>query len=395
MHLYRSYHNHTNFNIFKSDFWEFEFSVWLHMLGRSLILIFIPILLLNIGYSIEMVIIYYLIYTFFDIPLNLVAKNLIIRWGAKIVIIIANLFSVTYFLMLFFLSNDNLILFLSLALMAALYDSFYWVSLRYIFMQIRNKKESSSRTTSIFYIVQKLSGALGPIIGAALLIFESQYILIIASITISILSIIPLLKIKNINKKTCPNINFKKFFQQKQIKKNYISVALFNMHLAAEDIIWPLFIFIAIGTIESIATLSVVVSISTIIFMYFIGHLKKQAPNKMILLGSFLIIGVWIVRLLYNEPIFYYVSVSLMGFFAILISLPLDAQMFKYGEKTDALSASTYENGLGMAFKFLFFLILAIAVNIFKVGFITAATVMFTLIIITYSYQLLEKKQSI
>jgi hypothetical protein len=106
------------------------------MLGRSLISIFIPILLLNIGYSLEMVILYYLLYTFFDIPLNLLAKNLITRWGSKIVIIIATLFSISYFLILFFLSSNNIVLFLLLALTAALYDTFYWIPLRYIFMQV-------------------------------------------------------------------------------------------------------------------------------------------------------------------------------------------------------------------------------------------------------------------
>ena len=387
MQLYHTYHNQQIRRLFHSEFWEFEFSVWLHTLARSLISIFIPILLLQIGYSVEDVIIYYLLYNLIDLPFNFVVERLVRRFGAKLIMIVSNVFVLFYFAILFILTPDNWPLLIALAVAAALYDTFYWIPLRYLFMKVRSKTVESGKTTGVFYIVRNLAGLLGPAIGAVVLILANRQALILVSVFIFALSVLPLLSIKKLHERPQrPAPGFKQFFKKLRDKKNFLSSSLYSMHTSAEDVVWPVFIFLIIGTIESVALIAIIVSISTIIFTYVTGNLTKKSSSKLVLIGSGLVALTWLSRIIVQDVTFYYITVSAMGFFAIMVSLPLDADIFKRGEKVSALTTSTYENFFHMFAKFIFYLILALAVSVFETSFITAAAVMFIVMFITFAY---------
>ena len=77
-----------------------------------------------------------------------------------------------------------------------------------------------------------------------------------------------------------------------------------------------------------------------------------------------------------------------MGLFSVLVSLPLDSNLFEKGEKKDALSASTYRNTFSMFPRIFFFGILFLLLSVFKVGFIAAAISMFIIMAINYVFVL-------
>ncbi|MBT4722889.1 MFS transporter, partial [Candidatus Falkowbacteria bacterium] len=122
MHLFHKYHSLKIYRLFHSEFWLFELSVWLHVFSRAMIAIFIPIFLLNLDYSLSEVLLYYIIYNLFDLPLNFFVKWLIERIGARKVIILGTLFSVVFFIILYTLNSGNWTLIVLLALFGALYD---------------------------------------------------------------------------------------------------------------------------------------------------------------------------------------------------------------------------------------------------------------------------------
>ena len=142
MQLFFRYNYHKIYRLFRTEFWLFESSVWFHTFARSMISIFIPILLLRFDYSITELMIYYLIFNIFDFPLNFFARWTIRKFGAKKTIILGILALIAYFACLYNLGPNNWSLLIVMALCAALYDTWYWGAHIYYFMKCRGRYQS-------------------------------------------------------------------------------------------------------------------------------------------------------------------------------------------------------------------------------------------------------------
>jgi len=385
MQLFHHYHYHFSLHRFlHSEFWLFEASVWLHVFGRSLISVFIPILLLTSGYSVGTVMVYYFVYNLFDVPLNFVARWLVRKVGARLVIVAGSLSSIAFFVVLFRITPENWPLLVLLAFLSAFYDAMYWVAHLFYFIESSRARRSTSKDTSILDIVRRIAGMLAPVFGAAILIFLGQQILIIFSILFLALSIWPLAKMESTrDKPTDAQLSFREFFKDKRDIRDYLAVSFFGLHGATDGIIWPLFIFFVFETFESVAAIPVIVALTTIVFTYFAGRVRKRNRSNTLILGSLLVAGIWILRLFIANAIFYYVSIFLIGIFSVLVSIPMDSGIFEQGQKKDSLSASMYRNVFSMGLRAPFYGFLALLINVFNVSFIIAATAMIVVVAVT------------
>lgn len=394
MQLFHSYHHHRFDKFLPSDFWLFELSIWMHVLARSLITVFVPILMIKIGYEIGEVMFYYFTYTVFVAPLNFFAGWTTRKIGARFTIILGTIATIAFFISFSQLTPDNWPLLILLAIFAAFYDTFYWVAHLFLFIKSNQETADAGKNTGILYIVKKLGALLGPAFGALILIFSNQQILIVASIVIFILSIIPLLKVDDFkDKPETRRLPFKEFFKPLREKKNYISVALYSMHISAEYVLWPIFIFMLFGTIKSVAAVPIIVSITAMVFSYFASKVQRCDREKMIIIGSALVAIVWLLRITTDTTLLFYISVFLMGLFSLLISLPLDSNLFTRGKERDPLTASMYRNFISMLPRIILYGVLALAVNVFQVSFLVAALCMFGLMIVNYIFLTWNKKQ--
>lgn len=361
----------------------FESSVWLHVFARALIVVFIPILLLQLDYTIGEVMLYYFIYCVFDVPLNFLGRWMTRKLGARLVITLGTLATIIFFGFLFALGSDQWWILVVLAFLAAVYDVLYWVAHIYFFMESSKKRENASKDTSLMSIARRLGGLLAPAFGAFVLIFFTKDVLIVLSVIILALSIIPLLMAKGVpDKPKTTQLSAKEFFASRSSIRDYVTMSLYGVHGSAEAVIWPIFIYLAFTSIESVAAIPIIVSVTAILFTYFAGKIHKRDRTKSLIVGGLFIAIAWILRLVIDVPAYYFISVFLVGLFSVFIIIPLDSNIYERGEKRDPLTASMYRNFFSMFSKAVLFGVLALLINVFNVSFIIAAASMLILVVV-------------
>ena len=362
------------------------------MIGWSVISIFVPILMLVAGYSLTAVLVYEAIFYLIDVPLNFVAGRLIKMIGARAMVIIATIIVAVYFVTFRFISFGGWSILIALAVLAALYDTFYWVAHLYLFMESSGSKKEISRNNGMLTGIRSFGGMLGPAIGSAILLFGNEMTLIVVSILFFILSIIPLLWLYHIKDIPRQEISIKEFFKELPEKRDFLSWFLYSIHLGVEGVMWPLFIFTLFGTLKSIALVAIIMSISKIILSLVSGVIPFRQRNQVISLGILVTLIVWIIRIIYPSTVFYYVSILIVGVLTVLIEVPLDSNIFERARmKNFTLASSIYRNAIIMLPQGILFLGLALLSGVFKVSFGVAIVSLGILLIINQLIMYLNK----
>ncbi len=394
MHLFQTYNlHHINRRLDHADFWLFEISVWLHTMALSMMSVFIPIFLLESGFSLSLVITYYVIAYGVNVPISFIAPKLINRIGARLVIALSTVCIIGYVSVLLVVTPAQVGLILLLAFLGAMYDAFFWVSHLYIFVQSNNREEVSDRNTSILFSGRRVAGVLGPVVGAVVLVFAGEPTLLVVTIVMFVFSLVPLLRVDDYEDRPRKNITpFRSFLSNETDIVNYISSALFSIHKVGEFVIWPLFIYLTFQTIQSVAFVPIIISSTAVFFSFFIKRFSFVIREKLIIIGALLASFVWLLRIYIEVPEFYFLSILLGGLFMLVIGVPLDGSIFARARHSDALAACTYRNVFNMSAGFGFFVILFFTVNIFKVSFVTASISLFALFAVNLFFLLRVSK---
>ncbi|MBI4079696.1 MFS transporter [Candidatus Kaiserbacteria bacterium] len=353
----------------------YELALWLHTLARSLVAIFIPVLMLKSGYSLQHVIFFFLVYNILDVPLNFVARGVIRRIGARLTVALATLATILFYWTFLHITAPVLSDLLLLALLAAVYDSFYWVAHYYLFIETGRETKGAGRSTGTMYAVRQFALLLGPAVGAGILVFFSRDALLYATIAGYVLSITPLLALREFPDKPHRGpIPFRKFFALPHGKRAFLSSVLYAIHDTVESNLFPLFIFLLLGTIESVALIPVILSVTAMGVAFFLGRIRTQRRALAIVIGGLSLASIWMIRLLAGEVPVYYVSVLFVSIAAYFVLVPVDTMIVEHAKRIgDALSASMYRNIAYMGPNIVLYGLLALLLNVFEPSFAFAA----------------------
>ncbi|MDB4939940.1 MAG: hypothetical protein JWO40_365 [Candidatus Doudnabacteria bacterium] len=378
------FYNHYITKLFNTDLHLFEFSVWLQAFAQALISVFVPIILWKLGLSLKQIVIFYLLFDFLDVPLNLVAKNLISRYGARTIVILAIFAELLYFVFLYNLHNSWIMIFF-LALFLAIYDAFYWVGHLYIFSTASHKTSLLNSDVSTLKNFRILGGLVAPLVGAYILTFKDPNTLIFFSSLVMFGSLIPLFKMRHL--KFIPEKasgTFKEFFQSSFEKKNYFFISLAALRQELEDVIWPFFLFFVFNSFSTVAFVPVVVDLMELVLITKIGKLsRKRNFSKLINFGAIGVLLLWVLRLFnYHNETFALISVAVVALLAIFIDIPLEINIFQRAHQIDELSAVTYMNLFRMLARGILYLVLFFFVIFWGTYFIASFYLIIALLLI-------------
>jgi len=364
------------------DFWLFESSVWFHMLANSMLAVYIPVLMLQVGFSLSDILLFLFIFHAINTPANILGGYLTSVIGARKTIIIATLFQVGFFVFYGMIEPGNWIMLLLLGSLAAIYDALYYVASLYLFMRTTVDVNNSGKNTGILMAVIRSAGLVGPLIGTSLLLLgdgDSLYV-IYAAIAAFVISIVPLFFTSLEQGTRAVGIPIAQFMKEPYVWANHVSLGLHKIEQTVGAILWPMFIFLYFGTLESVAILAVLVPIIALVFSFISGYISLRYRYHAIALGALGVALVWFGRLGIENGLWFYASSILIVLFAIPMQVPIESNIYRSGNASNALTASVVKNMFSMGVKaILFGIFWAVSIS-YQQAFIVAVVALFFLV---------------
>jgi len=323
---------HHHFRIKYTELNEIYIFNTLRSLAFSLIVIFIPIYLLVLGYSIQVVFSYYIFFYIVKAVTEFFSIYLIRFFGPKHIIAAAVPFMLVHFFMLQTLGKYNWPLFL-VAFFGAVAIGLYWQSYHYDFSRSKSKKKAG-RDVSRSYFFIYLTAIAAPFIGGYLSDNFSIVITFWVVIFLLLLGSLALFKTKEkyIKKR---KIDLKRI-KIKEIKRDMISYAGVGWEVGASMIVWPLFIYLILGNYQSVGAVTSISTLGALATVYLIGKKSDKSPGnklKYIKYGSLFKSLIYLLKIFVVTSIGVYLINIIRSTVGAIFSVGWDSEYYLHADE--------------------------------------------------------------
>lgn len=247
-------------NVKMSELSELYISITLKTFAFSMIGVFVPIYLYQLGFSLQLIAMYYAMYFIIRAPFNYLAGELTARNGPKHVMSYAYVLTLVYLGMLLTMEPYQWPLW-SLALAAASSISFHFIGYHVDFSRIKQSKEVGAELSHM-YLLQKVASAIGPLLGGLLAMALSIQFVIGVSIIFVLLAIWPLMLTREPMRRR-ESMSFKGIKLKRELR-NIVSFGAVGVGRQMALSLWPLYIAVFIFTENIYGMVGLVTSISVI-----------------------------------------------------------------------------------------------------------------------------------
>jgi len=290
-----NYHTLHYFNL-KGDLKELYFSISLRTFAKTLINVFVPIYLWQIGYSYSTILWFFAIFSGSHALATFPAGKLASKYGLKHLILFSVPFLIIYYLALYSIQQLTTlgVPLLVIPLFGGSSDALFWLGHHTRFAQCSHRGRTGKELGIVKILVSTFT-AIGPIIGGFLLTWYGFNFLFLIVSTLLFVAVIPLLKTKDTF--TPFKFSIKRFRSIFKIR-DIIGHTGFGIESSIQQVIWPIFIFFFIlgeefTVLGSITSLSLLFSL---LMTYYIANKMDKHNNLFNDLGAILTGAIWIIR---------------------------------------------------------------------------------------------------
>jgi len=360
-----THHHFHKIHLLKDELSEVYWNLAIQSFGLSLISIFIPIYLLQLGYTVSNVLLFMIFYfgmvAVFS-PLSALFAN---KFGFKHVILFRTPLLLAFMAGLYFLPNFRNIIFF-IAIVGGIAGSLYWISINSIFSKASDKKHRGKQVGKLVSL-PSFASLLGPLIGGFVAVAFGMDILLIISFVILLVSPIPLFFTKEVK----PHVKFslKKLMTKEHAKflKGFLAD---GPRFVAGAILWPIFVYIILNDTVSVGIMATLGSVGVILFTVYIGKISDKINRNVLLrLGGILGALIWSIRIFAKQAWHVFVLTFCAGMFTVLIDVPFIAMSFDKASK-DKDDAFIVFRELGLGFgRVITLVVLMFVFQTFIIGF--------------------------
>ncbi len=342
----------------KSNLLNYYHHKTVYFFGEALINILLPVYFLLIGFSIASVISWFILTMLFSITFGLSTIAFGNKFGIKKALFMGLMLEAAFLILLPFV-NRSVFIFIFIALLAGLSNSFYWINDITVFTTI-SKKDHEGLQAGIIDSIEAAVSIAPPVIGAVILTLYGIVYLSSTAALIVALSVLPLLVLKKVRFKMRFDIRSLGVYlrRYKLKKKTLFQIMNRNMQTQVIYTIWPIFLFVSGINVISIGIVGAILAFAGIITPLIIGEFADLDHNKLMVLSTISILFVW-ATLAFTHT--YYVLFVLSFSFGVLLEafwLSMYKKILLLGKKYHASYFSVIYTVLETFFKMLVLIIL-------------------------------------
>ena len=297
--------------------------------ARAIVDVFIPVIMFKSGYSVHYCILYYLVMNlcslFMSGPLSHIAK----RFGNKVLAVASIFFFIALQFLLLKLDGSLPILYL-VSFVYAGYKRCYWISRRFYTLHIIHK-HNVGKVYAIISILHQLSVMAATYMGALLLDGLNQYLLIGISVTILLLSLIPLFRIDMKHERNGAKIELRKTLS-KIPPSDMLHFGIYELWNVMK-FIFPIYVAIYVkDSYQAVGIVSIVTDLAIIVFSYLFGKRLDSSNRDFLQLSIFLVILTYAAKTTTTYGILLVVS-FLEGFTTKMFEISLNRDLHLLSKK--------------------------------------------------------------
>lgn len=305
---------------------ELYLSIYLRTFAESFVALFIPIYLLELGYSLQAVLFYFLLcFTIFIIitPLGMFLNRSV---GVKKTMVLGTIgfICVYYSLHLVSLGFPYYIVAFLHGISLGIYFSAFNIELTKASI-----KKAEGKELSFLKIIVLISASIGPVVGALIASQTSFHVVFLIVSLLLIISVIPLFLSKDVF--VHYHWSLKNMFRADSKRKAVMYQAHGFLSIASE-IVWPIFIYF---TIKNIVSLGIIITLSSfliILLIIYIGRVADRDDKKLLNVGIFSYAPFWIIRLFLLSPIGLFISQFIGAFLTAMIDISISKMVYQKAE---------------------------------------------------------------
>ena len=267
----------------------------LYSLAQSFIVIFEPIYLFGLGFSlIEILFFYAFVYTWYIVLAGFGAK-LASHVGFKHSILLSNIAFVVYWIALFSIAQYHFLFYIA-PVFFAIQKSLFWPAYDAdIALAAKKDKDQEGREVGALKSVMVLAFVVGPVIGGFVSEAFGFFSLFVLASLVMLFSAYPLFRTKDLYSEH--EFSFKmllKIFSEH--KQNFFAYWGYAEDLMVMSL-WPVFMFIVIADVSNVGVVATIAALVSAAIMLYAGRLTDKIDKRKIVRISAIITSVlWIFR---------------------------------------------------------------------------------------------------
>lgn len=231
-----------------------------------------------------------------DIPVSYFIAE--VRGGFRKSMLLSNIMRALNLLLLIFAKNQPLLL-LPASILAGVLVPFYWIPYHLSFIE-DGKGEAFGKKISVVGTLNKIAGAVAPLIGGLVIALAGFETLLIVVLFLVIASTFPIFSMRHHERHFVPPLKmiFRDFFS-KGFRKDLIAFLGAGAENVGGALVWPVFFFGLVGSFASLGGLtSGLILISIVVALWLGKVVDKKGKRRVLRVGAYSQSALWGVRAL-------------------------------------------------------------------------------------------------